>query len=70
MLLPLCAGVALWIWYRFYVVFFVCVYVVLIGFCYHLDCRGATVVPTKSDSDVILCFELQSNTLTCALHLS
>ena len=29
----------------------------------------ATVVPTKSDSDVILCLQLLSKTLTCTLHL-
>ena len=31
---------------------------------------GITVVPTKSDSDVILCLQLLSKTLTCTLHLS
>ena len=29
-----------------------------------------TVVSTKSDSDVILCLELQSKTLSCTLHLT
>ena len=29
-----------------------------------------TVMPTKSDSDVILCSQLLSKTLTCTLHLS
>ena len=29
-----------------------------------------TVVPTKSDSDAILCLQLLSKTLTCTLHLS
>ena len=29
-----------------------------------------TVVPTKNDSDVILCLQLLSKTLTCTLHLS
>ena len=29
-----------------------------------------TVVPTKSDSDVILILQLLSKILTCALHLS
>ena len=29
-----------------------------------------TVMPTKSDSDVILCLQLLSKTLTCTLHLS
>ena len=29
-----------------------------------------TVVPTKSDSDVILCLQLLSKTLTCTLYLS
>ena len=28
------------------------------------------VVPTKSDSDVMFCLQLLSNTLTCTLHLS
>ena len=31
---------------------------------------SATVVPTKSDSDVILCLQLLSKTLTCTLHFS
>ena len=32
---------------------------------------NSTVVPTKSDSDVILCLQsLLSKTLTCTLHLS
>ena len=30
----------------------------------------STVVPTKSDSDTILCLQLLSKTLTCRLHLS
>ena len=30
----------------------------------------ATVVPTKSDSDVIFCFKLLSKTLNCTLQLS
>ena len=30
----------------------------------------STVLPTKSDSDVILCLELLSKTQTCTLHLS
>ena len=29
-----------------------------------------TVVPTKSDSDTILCLQLLSKILTCTLHLS
>ena len=29
-----------------------------------------TVAPTKSDSDVILCLQSLSKTLTCTLHLS
>ena len=34
-------------------------------------CEDTTaVVPTKSDSDVILCIQLLSKTLTCTLHLS
>ena len=32
--------------------------------------KVTTVVPTKSDSDVILCLHLLSETLTCTLHLS
>ena len=32
--------------------------------------HGPTVVPTKSDSDVILCLHSLSKTLTCTLHLS
>ena len=32
--------------------------------------RSGTVVPTKSDSDVIFCLQLISKTLTCTLHLS
>ena len=31
---------------------------------------AATVMPTKSDSDVILCLQLLSKTLTCTLHFS
>ena len=29
-----------------------------------------TVVPTKSDSDVVFCLHLLSKTLTCTLHFS
>ena len=29
-----------------------------------------TVMPTKSDSDVMFCLQLLSKTLTCTLHLS
>ena len=29
-----------------------------------------TVMPAKSDSDIILCLQLLSKTLKCALHLS
>ena len=32
--------------------------------------NSSTVVPTKSDSDVILSLQLLSKTLTCTLHLS
>ena len=32
--------------------------------------KQITVVPTKSDSDVIFCLQLLSKTLTCTLHLS
>ena len=32
--------------------------------------QQVTVVPTKSDSDVILCLQLLSKKLTCILHLS
>ena len=48
--------------------------------CYNRDCSvyfarifliiHGTVLPTKSDSDVILCLQLLSKTLTCTLHLS
>ena len=31
---------------------------------------SCTVVPTKSDSDVIFCLQMLSKTLTCTLHLS
>ena len=34
------------------------------------ESKPATVVPTKSDSDVIFCLQLLSKTLTCTLHLS
>ena len=38
---------------------------------YHTDLIWiTTVVPTKSDSDVILYLQLQSKTLACTLHLS
>ena len=36
----------------------------------HSHITGGTVVPTKSDSDVIFCLQLLSKTLTCTLHLS
>ena len=32
--------------------------------------ESLTAVPTKSDSDVLLCLQLLSKTLTCTLHLS
>ena len=31
---------------------------------------SSTVVPNKSDSDVLFCLQLLSKTLTCTLHLS
>ena len=31
---------------------------------------SSTVVPTKSDSNVILCLQLLNKILTCTLHLS
>ena len=34
------------------------------------DSKQPTVVPTKSDSDVVFCLQLLSETLTCTLHLS
>ena len=34
------------------------------------DLKVTTVVPNKSDSDVILCLQLLSKTLTCTLHLT
>ena len=30
----------------------------------------STAMPTESDSDVMLCLQLLSKTLTCTLHLS
>ena len=39
----------------------------------HIVCNTdyqSTVVPTKSDSEVILCLQLLSKTLRCTLHLS
>ena len=35
-----------------------------------LPYTSATIVPAKSDSDVILCLQLLSKILTCTLHLS
>ena len=35
-----------------------------------LNIGTSTVVPTKSDSDVIFCLQLLSKTFTCAAHLS
>ena len=32
--------------------------------------KVCTVMPTKSDSDAILCLQSLSKTLTCTLHLS
>ena len=32
--------------------------------------QRVTVVPTKSDSDVMLCLQLLSKTLPCTLHFS
>ena len=32
--------------------------------------KDSTVLPVKSDSDVIFCLHLLSKTLTCTLHLS
>ena len=41
---------------------------------YKVQCVGeyirATVMPTESDSDVILCLQLLSKTQPCTLHLS
>ena len=34
------------------------------------DKLATTIVPTKSDSDAILCLPLLSKTLTCTPHLS
>ena len=36
----------------------------------YLEMSISTVVPTKSDYDVILCLQLLSKPLTCTLHLS
>ena len=35
-----------------------------------ISCKITTVVPTKSDSDVLFCLQLLSKTLTCTHHLS
>ena len=35
-----------------------------------LTCTNGTVVPTKSDRDVILCLQLLSKILTCTIHLN
>ena len=46
-------------------------HLISIGSCGSVSKKNvATVVPTKSDSDVILCLQLLSKTLTCTLHLS
>ena len=39
-------------------------------FCWAVLCILSTVVPTKSDSDVIICSQLLSLTLAYTLHLS
>ena len=36
----------------------------------HMNFLSSTVVPTKIDSDIILCLQLLSKTLLCTLHLS
>ena len=36
--------------------------------CFPMDAHVITVVPTKSDSDVIFCLQLSSKTLTCTLY--
>ena len=38
-----------------------------LGICYN---EKRTVLPAKSDSDVVFCLQLFSKTLTCTLHLS
>ena len=38
--------------------------------CQQFELKSATVMLTKSDSDVILSLQLLSKTLTCTLHLS
>ena len=35
----------------------------------YLPVVSATVLPAKSDSDVIFCLQLLSKTLTCTLHM-
>ena len=40
------------------------------AFCLCLDAYGTTAMPAKSDSDVMLCLQLLSKTLTCRHHLS
>ena len=37
--------------------------------CVDIDKYARTVVPTKSDSDIIFCLQLLSQILTCTLHL-
>ena len=32
--------------------------------------KGSTILPAKSDSDVVFCLQLLSKTLTCTLHMS
>ena len=41
-----------------------------IGHAYKTDLSLSTVVPTKSDSDVIFCLQLLSKALVCTFHLS
>ena len=48
----------------------VCVFVVSMKHNQVFPLGTSTVVPTKSDSAVILCLQLLSKTLTCTLNLS
>ena len=41
----------------------------LIVYCVCQTYNTCTVVPTKSDSDVIFCLQFLSKTLNCTLHL-
>ena len=44
--------------------------VLFIGTKSRINNMHITVVPTKSESDILFCLQLLSKTLTCTLHLS